>query len=340
MRFDWLDEIRALDEHCRKCAEQINGGGFDILLANSSFIQAVSSIGRQVNIPRVLYLQEPSRGLYEANEDGLVWVALPPVDRPLMRPRYGAWYIANIVGTQQLRVLAREEVRNARAYDEVLVNSAFSRESLLRAYGIDPRVCYLGVDTGTFVNRRQPREPFIVSVGELGRHKNAAFIVEAIGKLPLPRPKLVWIGNTSDPSYADYVRNRARELNVEIETKVNISDEDLVCELNAASVMAYAPRLEPFGFAPLEANACGLPVVAVAEGGVRETVLDGVNGLLVASEPEAMAAALIRVLSDPGLAAQLGSNGARIVAERWSLDHAIDRLENELRKVLAARDRN
>lgn len=340
IRSGLLDEVRALDEHCRQCAEQINRGGFDILLANSSFIQAVSSIGGKVNMPRVLYLQEPSRGLYEANDNGLVWAALPSVDKPLMKPRYSAWYLANIVGTQQLRILARKEVQNARAYDVVLVNSAFSRESLLRAYGINSRVCYLGVDTGMFRNQHQPRESLIISLGELSRHKNAAFIVEAIGKISPPRPKLVWVGNTSDPIYADHVRNRARELNVEIETKTNISDDDLVSALNTASVMAYAPRLEPFGFAPLEANACGLPVVAVAEGGVRETVIDGVNGLLVDGEPEAMATALAKVLSDPELAAQLGGNGARIVAEKWSLDHSIDRLENELTKVLTARQQS
>jgi glycosyltransferase involved in cell wall biosynthesis len=44
--------------------------------------------------------------------------------------------------------------------------------------------------------------------------------------------------------------------------------------------MAYAPRLEPLGLAPLEAGACGLPVVAVAEAGVRETVVDGITGSL------------------------------------------------------------
>jgi len=335
LRSHLLAEVKALNEHCRRCAEQINRGDFDVLFANSSFIQAVSSIGRRVTIAKALYLQEPNRGLYEASEQGLLWVAIPSVNRLLLKPRYAASFTANVIGTQQLRVLAREEALNARAYDTVLVNSMFSRESLLRAYGLDARVCYLGVDTTLFVNQRRRRERIVVSVGELSRHKNARFIVEAVGKLPNPRPRLEWIGNVAERSYETEVRQRARELGVDFEMRVNVSDRELVEKLNSAGVMAYAPRLEPFGFAPLEANACGLPVVAVAEGGVRETIIDGVNGLLVPSEPKAMAAAIEKVLGDKDYADQLGQNGTQVVAEKWSLDLAVDRLVKELTEVVA-----
>lgn len=338
LRSHLLGEVRALDEHCRRCAEEINQGDFDVLFANSSLIQAVSSIGRHVKTAKALYLQEPNRRLYEASEQGLLWVAIPAVNKPLMRPRYAAWLMANVIGTQQLRVLAREELLNARAYDTVLVNSMFSRESVLRAYGVDARVCYLGVDTTLFVNRKRPRDESVVSVGELGRHKNARFIIEAIGKLPNPKPRLVWIGNIAEPDYEAEVRQRARALDVELEIRINVSDNELVEQLNTASVMAYAPRLEPFGFAPLEANACGLPVVAVAEGGVRETIVDGVNGLLVPHEPEAMAAAIERILGDESYADQLGRNGSQIVGQKWSLDSAVDRLEKELTRVVVERN--
>jgi glycosyltransferase involved in cell wall biosynthesis len=59
------------------------------------------------------------------------------------------------------------------------------------------------------------------------------------------------------------------------------SDENIVELLNRASVMVYSARLEPFGLAPLEANACATPVVAVAEGGVRESIRNAVNGVLI-----------------------------------------------------------
>lgn len=45
--------------------------------------------------------------------------------------------------------------------------------------------------------------------------------------------------------------------------------------------MLYTSRLEPFGLAPLEANACGTYVIAIAEGGIRESISDGINGTLI-----------------------------------------------------------
>ena len=83
---DELCQAKALDEHCQRCADEINRGGFDVLFANSSIIHAVSSIGRYVNTKKVLYLQEPNRLLYEAGGDGLPWVAIPAMSRPWMHP--------------------------------------------------------------------------------------------------------------------------------------------------------------------------------------------------------------------------------------------------------------
>src|SRR5438132_6563492 len=113
---------------------------------------------------------------------------------------------------------------------------------------------------------------------------------------------------------------------VELAVKSMATDAELVDLLNRAAAFVYTPRLEPFGFAPLEANACGLPVVAVAEGGVRETVRDGINGLLVEDDPGAIARGVERLLLDPSYAARLGSAGAELVRREWSLPASIDRL--------------
>ncbi len=117
---------------------------------------------------------------------------------------------------------------------------------------------------------------------------------------------------------------------------MRISDKDVVDFLNRAAVFVYAPRLEPFGFAPLEASACGLPVVAVAEGGVRETVRDGVNGLLVDDDPEVVARAIERMLGDPAYASRLGTAGVEMVRREWSLPASIDRLEARLAEVVGS----
>jgi glycosyltransferase involved in cell wall biosynthesis len=327
---DELREAKALDEHCRSCADEINRGGFDILFANSSIIQAVSSIGRYVKTTKVLYLQEPNRWLYEARGGGLPWVAIPAVSRPWMRPRYARWFLFNLIGTQQLRVLARDERLNAMAFDLILVNSYFSRESLLRVYGLDSTVCYPGVDTQLFVNHQHARENFVVCVGELSPHKNVEFIIKAVAQIAVPRPRLVWIGNRCIEWYYEEMRSLAESCEVSFEARTSIGNNELVETLNRAAAMVYAPRLEPLGLAPLEASACGLPVVAVAEGGVRETTIDGVNGLLVEHQPQAMAHAIERLRHDKHLTAQLSKNGSEMVREKWSVNSAVERLERQL----------
>jgi len=136
--------------------------------------------------------------------------------------------------------------------------------------------------------------------------------------------------------YYEKMRSLAESYEVTFEARASIDDNELVDILNRATAMVYAPRLEPFGLAPLEANACGLPVVAVAEGGVRETIIDGVNGFLVQHQPQMMAQAIQRLAHDKDLAAQLSKNGSKIVQEKWSVNAAVERLERQLTQAATA----
>jgi len=332
--FDFLTRIDALDRHCRQCADEINRGRFDLLFANTSLYQAVSSIGRYVEMPKVVYLQEPVRELYEAMPDPL-WQALPAAASYLSASYYRD-FLKDLLKVQALRVLMREEVRNARSFDAVLVNSFYSRESILRAYGVDAKVCYLGVDADKFVALNLPRENYVVGLGAFVKLKNVEFAIRALAEVSEPRPRLVWIGNAADALYLEAMKQLASTLKVDFEPRVKIADDELVNLLNRALLMIYSSRLEPFGFAPLEANACGLPVLAVAEGGVRETVVDGVNGLLVENDPRAMAAAVMRLSADPAYARRLGQTARQHVVEKWSVEAAVERLERKLSETLEA----
>lgn len=331
-----VSKLEAMDRHCRDCAEQINLGGYDILFANACIFFRVTSISRYVRIPKIIYLQEPYRWLYEAIPE-LPWLALPKPPAGCWSIRYLKRFISNLVQVQALRVQAREELLSARMFDAILVNSFFSRESILRAYGLDAKVCYLGVDTNLFVNQRRARDTFVAGLGSIVPEKRLDVVITAIARLPQPRPALVWVANIAPPSHLENIQQLARTLGVSFRAEVGITDTAVVDILNRAAMLVYAPRLEPFGLAPLEANACGLPVVAVAEGGVRETITDGVNGLLVDDDPAAIAQAIQRLLGSPAYAAQLGAAGCELVSRRWSISASIDRLEQKLTAVMKAR---
>lgn len=322
-------DLAALDDHCRRCAREIGAGGFDVLFAqSSSVLLAASPIGRHVAIPKVLYLQEPQRELYEARPE---WPWIPP--RPGTAWRRPVEYAARRARLATMAELAREEARNVAAYDRVLVNSLFSRESLVRAFGVEARTCYLGVDASKFTANDGAREGFVVGLGAFTPAKNVELAIRALGRVAAPRPRLVWIGNAGDPRYLETLARLAASLEVAFEPRTLVPEAELVAALGRAAMMVYTSRLEPFGYAPLEANACGTPVVAIAEGGVRETVVDGVNGLLGESE-EQLARAVERLRDDPALARALGRAGRKLVEERWSLAAATDRLERQLLEVV------
>ncbi|MGW5418441.1 glycosyltransferase [Actinomadura geliboluensis] len=89
--------------------------------------------------------------------------------------------------------------------------------------------------------------------------------------------------------------------------------------LRSADLVAALPWYEPFGMVPLEAMACGVPVVASAVGGHLDTVVDGVTGTLVPPrDPEAAAAAVRALLDDPARRAAMGFAAGDRARARYS----------------------
>ena len=206
---------------------------------------------------------------------------------------------------------------------------------MLRAYGVDAAVCYLGVDTERYHDRGLPRKRLVVGVGAFLPTNRVEVIIDAVAQIKQGRPALAWIGNLEVPEYLTQLVARAKRRDVAFRPYVAVAHDEVVRILNEASVMAYAPRLEPFGYAPLEAAACGLPVVAQAEGGVRETVIDGETGLLVGSRAE-LHVALEQILDDDALARKMGAAGRRFAESIWSLSAATDRLESHLTDLVTS----
>jgi glycosyltransferase involved in cell wall biosynthesis len=141
---------------------------------------------------------------------------------------------------------------------------------------------------------------------------------------------LVWIANDSNPVFVEEMKAFAASVGVQLEIRSRVSDEELVDTLNRAALMLYTPHLEPFGLAALEASACGTPVVGIAEAGLRETVINELNGLLTDPEPESIATAIEKLLNDPALAEKYGKQGVDYVNREWTVEGSIDRLEGHL----------
>jgi glycosyltransferase involved in cell wall biosynthesis len=335
-RFEEADfriaRLAQLKRHASECSQKIEAEQFDILFANSCQYTYNSPIGSFVNLPSVSYLQEPYRPFYEASPR-LPWL-LPkaatahprnPIKRALERSR-------ELHKNHAYRLQATEELKWATAYDRILCNSQFSRESILRAYNLESKVCYLGIDSEAFKPCANEKERYVIGVGSAHYTKRIEAAIIAIATMPKQiRPPLLWIGNFADNDYAECMHQLAISHGVEFKHRILVSDIELQYAMAKAACFLYTSHLEPFGLTPLEANSCGTAVVAIGEGGVRETIVDGVNGFVsLDNDPQALGQLVAQFTENLDFAKTAGAQARDHVIKHWSVNDAIDRIEQHL----------
>jgi glycosyltransferase involved in cell wall biosynthesis len=281
---------------------------------------------RYLKTPAIYYCHEPPRHLYEnisRDEYGgnVVYITLDRLD-PFIR---------------LFRSTARKLDKFAtRAAKRVLVNSNFIRDQVRKIYNLESTISYHGVDTDIFHPEPQDVDKtFILSVGAIQPHKGFDFLIESIGSIRSEiRPALHLIGNMENPREQQILQALAQQKGVELQIEVKVNEATLVQRYNQAALVAYAPHNEPFGLVPLEAMACGKPVVGINEGGVKETVVHQFTGLLVDRNTDEFGQAIQSLLEKPALMEEYGRNGRIHVLESWSWERAVSELERQMSCVL------
>jgi glycosyltransferase involved in cell wall biosynthesis/phosphoheptose isomerase len=177
-----------------------------------------------------------------------------------------------------------------------------------------------GVDLRLFrpegeAERTQPGRRRIVCVGRLVERKGIGNVISALTRLP--DAELVVAGGPERDRLADdpEVRRLTRIALEEgvadrVDFRGRVEREALPALLRSADALVTVPWYEPFGITPLEAMACGVPVVASAVGGLIDTVVDGVTGVHVPPrDPDRLADALGTLLADRDLCIEYGRAG-------------------------------
>jgi len=186
-----------------------------------------------------------------------------------------------------------------------------------------------GVDLTMFTPQgpaeRGPR-PRVVSVGRLVPRKGFDTVIRAMTSVPGAELLIAGgpppAGLAGDPE-ARRLRQVAKRAGVadRVELLGAVSRAELPALLRSAHVVVCAPRYEPFGIVPLEAMACGIPVVATGVGGILDTVVDGATGMLVPpGRPDRLAAGLRQMLAEPFWREAYGTAGLDRARSRYSWD--------------------
>ncbi len=224
-----------------------------------------------------------------------------------------SYYPGNEAVRHQVLASYREEFR-------YMTISRWNAERL-RELGLDAELVPPGIDLDNFRPLGlKPRANVVLALGRSNPLKNLDLTVDAWRTLD-PRPELWMFG--IEPELGR--RHNARYIEAPSDAEVNRL-------VNEATVFVQTSRHEGFCLPLLEAMAAGTPTVCTDAHGNRDFCRDGENCLLVDPEPDAVASAIRRLLSDPELRGRISAEGVRTAAEyRW--ERRIDQLEAFLQRV-------
>lgn len=241
---------------------------------------------------------------------------------PSIFPEYG-----NSMAMRSYRSLVTGAAKRARL---IITDSACSRSDIVRFLGISPdRIRVIPLAAAPEMRQRPNPEaeaalrarwglqgPVVINFDGIDVRKNARSLIEGFGRalpqLP-PESKLVVAGaaHADNPGLYPPLEPLVERFGLgrQVVLPGRISDEDKATLANLADLYVAPSLYEGFGFGPLEAMSCGLPVVSSDKSSLPEVV--GTGGLLVDPTPERLAAAMVSVLTDDQLRRSLIERGLR-----------------------------
>ena len=283
----------------------------DLVISTSS--AAIKGLRTPPGVPHLCYCHSPARYVWSQTDQyrsGLRGVGL------------------RIVG-ERFRAWDRETARHVTRF---IANSAHTAAEVRRCYGRDSVVIHPPVRAMFFEGPFGPREPDApwLVVSALEPYKRVDLAIDAANRA---RHALTVVGDGSER------RALAARAGPTVTFTGRIDDDQLASHYQRASVLLF-PQVEDFGIVAVEAQACGLPVVARAAGGALETVLDvsAVGGsrstgvLFDKATPESLLAAIARCPGNP--------DACRANAQRFSearFDEAVRREITAVREAAPAR---
>ena len=230
--------LRDLEKTEKTIADIINNMDYNIVFSEQDQYTMSPFFLKYIKKPTVYSCQQPSR----CDEAILQNISQKRKYRNYLQLVRRIWhkYLASR--------LPQIDKENALFSKYILANSYFSRESILKSYGLNSFVSYLGIDIKIFKHLDVPKENFVLSIGSCRPAKGFDFIINSLGHInSKKRPKFIIVSNSVDIRWKDYLEKLAIKVGVNLEVRNLIQDNELVLLYNKAKLVLYAPYLEPLG---------------------------------------------------------------------------------------------
>jgi glycosyltransferase involved in cell wall biosynthesis len=232
------------------------------------------------------------------------------------------------------------------APDAVFAVSEQVRRHSIEVDRIDParvQTIYNGLNlcdwNPTARQAKDPGEFLVVTVGNIRRVKGHDVLIRAAAIVveQFPNARFRIAGGVLEPDFFTELQELVLGLNLANHFRFDGEMRNPRQYLAAADIFVLPSRSEGFSNAIVEAMAASLPVVATDVGGNAEAVEDGISGFLVPSDdPAALAAAILRLLSDPSRGRAMGMAGRKLVAEKFTTEAMMNRITAAYAKLLSA----
>lgn len=217
--------------------------------------------------------------------------------------------IKGFIAKYLLHRLRLWDMRTANGVDVFVANSQFIAQRIWKVYRRESQVVYPPVYVQVFTPS-DDKEDFYVTASRMVPYKKIDIIVEAFKQMPTK--KLVVIGDGPDFDKINRIAKGCSNIQLLGFQPFNVLKENL----QRAKGFVFAAE-EDFGISPVEAQACGTPVIAYGKGGVLETVQSGVTGLFFNEQtPEAIISAITDFEQD-----SWSAQSCRNQAELFSREH-------------------
>jgi glycosyltransferase involved in cell wall biosynthesis len=234
----------------------------------------------------------------------------------------------------------RREIELNRNFHRLIVATGYMRDELLRNGFAPERIEIHPPVPGPAQAAGEPSfssRNLIVYAGQIIRGKGVDVLLESLARVETPF-ECVILGEGSQRAACERLSERLG-LGHRVHFAGFVPQARIAGYYQDASLAVMSSLWpEPFGATGLEAMRCGLPVVAFDAGGIREWLLDGVNGFLVPwLDRAAFAGRVQALLGDKALARTLGENGRRFADQRFNFAGYIDGLEGLFHRAAAGK---